>query len=405
MTTTTYAYKVRDKTGRLIEGQLEAEDEQLVVTKLREMGYVPLSISAESRSRLSMNIKLTRDKVGLKDVAVFSRQLATMINSGLSILRALAILGEQTESTALAAVIVQLKNDIERGLSLSQAVARHPDVFPPIYLSMIRAGESGGVLDDVMVRLATTLEKQIELRGKIKSAMSYPIAVAGIVVIIVTAMLLFVVPMFEGMYHDLHGTLPVPTRVLIGVSGVLTKVWWLVGAGIAGGLFLFRRWVATPHGRLAFDRFKLKLPVFGMLMHKTSLARFTRTFASLMRSGVPIMESFDIIGETSGNAVVAEAVADARDRVRVGESVAASLSGHSVFPPMVVQMIAVGEETGAIDEMLEKIADFYDQEVEATVNALTSLIEPLLMVFMGLAVGGMVIALYMPMFQIINLVK
>ena len=405
MSTTTYDYKVRDKSGRLIEGRLEAEDQQLVVAKLREMGYVPLSISASARSRLSMEIKLKREKVGLKDVAVFSRQLATMINSGLTILRALAILGEQTESTALAAIIIQLKTDIERGLSLSQAVARHPDVFPPVYLSMIRAGESGGVLDDVMMRLATTLEKQLELRGKIKSAMSYPIAVAGIVVIIVTAMLLFVVPMFEGMYRDLHGTLPLPTRVLIEASGLLTKVWWLLAILVVAGLFVFRRWVATPSGRLIFDHFKLRLPVFGLLMHKTSLARFTRTFASLTRSGVPIMESFDIVGQTSGNAVVSAAVADARDRIRLGESVASSLSGHDVFPAMVVQMIAVGEETGAMDEMLEKIADFYDREVEATVDSLTSLIEPLLMVFMGLSVGGMVVALYMPMFQIINLVK
>jgi type IV pilus assembly protein PilC len=270
---------------------------------------------------------------------------------------------------------------------------------------MVKSGETGGVLDDVMVRLATTLEKQMELRGKIKSAMTYPIAVAAIVVIICTAMLLFVVPMFEGMYRDLHGTLPLPTRVLIGVSDILTKVWWLVGLLGIGGALLFRRWVATPAGRLTFDRFKLRLPVFGPLIAKTSLARFSRTLASLMRSGVPIIESFDIVGQTSVSAVVEKAVFEARERVRLGESVSGALTGHDVFPPMVVQMIAVGEETGAIDELLEKIADFYDREVESTVSALTSLIEPLLMVFMGLAVGGMVIALYMPMFQVINLVK
>jgi type IV pilus assembly protein PilC len=403
--TTTFSYKVHDRSGHLVEGTLEAQNEQLVVAKLREMGYVPVSVSAMARSRLSMEINLRGSKVGLKDLAVFSRQLATMINSGLSILRALAILADQTESKALAGVIGEMKLDIERGLSLSQAVARHRGVFPPIYLAMVRAGETGGVLDDVMLRLAATMEKQLELRGKIKSAMSYPIAVAGIVVVIVTAMLLFVVPMFEGMYRDLHGTLPVPTRMLIGASGLLTKSWWLLAIVGVGAAVLFRRWLATDAGRLAFDRFKLRLPVFGLLMRKTALARFSRTLASLMRSGVPIMESFEIVGETSGNAVVSHAVADARERVRLGESVSAALSGHDVFPPMVVQMIAVGEETGAIDEMLEKISDFYDREVEATVNALTSLIEPLLMVFMGVAVGGMVIALYMPMFQVINLVK
>jgi type IV pilus assembly protein PilC len=403
--TTTFTYKVHDRTGRLVEGSLEAQNEQLVVTKLREMGYVPVSVSEQSKSRFSTEINLGGTRVGLKDIAVFSRQLATMINSGLSILRALAILAEQTESKPLAKVLGEMKLDIERGLSLSQAVGRHPDVFPPIYLAMVRAGESGGMLDDVMVRLADTLEKQVELRGKIKSAMAYPIAVAGIVVVIVTAMLLFVVPMFEGMYKDLHGTLPIPTRVLIAVSGVLTKVWWLLGLALGGGFVLFKRWVAKPEGRLAFDRFKLRLPVFGELMRKTSLARFSRTLASLMRSGVPIMESLEIVGETSGNAVVSQAMGEARERVRLGESVATSFAGHDVFPPMVVQMIAVGEETGAIDEMLGKIADFYDREVEATVDALTSLIEPLLMVFMGVAVGGMVIALYMPMFQVINLVK
>jgi type IV pilus assembly protein PilC len=339
------------------------------------------------------------------DVAVFSRQLATMLASGLSILRALMILAEQTESKAFAEVIGEVKLDIEHGLSLSQAVAKHPDVFPPIYLAMVRAGETGGVLDTVMLRLANTLEKQLELRGKIKSAMTYPIAVAGIVVLILAAMLLFIVPTFESMYDDLGGTLPLPTRMLINVSGLVTKTWWLLGLLAAGGVVLFRRWAATAEGRLTFDRFKLRLPVFGPLLRKTALARFSRTLASLIHSGVPIMQSFEIVGETAGNAVVAEAVTKARERVRLGESISDSLSGADVMPPMVVQMIAVGEETGAVDDMLDKIADFYDREVEATVNSLTSLIEPLLMVFMGASVGGMVVALYMPMFQIIELVK
>jgi type IV pilus assembly protein PilC len=403
--TTTFVYKVRDKGGRLVQGSLEAQNEQLVVSKLREMGYVPLSIAPKSRSTFSREINLRPSKVGLKDVAVFSRQLATMLASGLSILRALMILAEQTESKALAEVIGEVKLDIEHGLSLSQAVAKHPDVFPPIYLAMVRAGETGGVLDAVMLRLANTLEKQLELRGKIKSAMTYPIAVAGIVVLILAAMLLFIVPTFKSMYDDLGGTLPLPTRMLINASGLVTKTWWLLALLAAGGVVLFRRWVATPEGRLTFDRFKLRLAVFGPLLRKTALARFSRTLASLIRSGVPIMQSFEIVGETAGNAVVAEAVTKARERVRLGESISDSLSGADVMPPMVVQMIAVGEETGAVDDMLDKIADFYDREVEATVNSLTSLIEPLLMVFMGASVGGMVVALYMPMFQIIELVK
>jgi type IV pilus assembly protein PilC len=299
-----------------------------------------------------------------------------------------------------------MKVDIEQGLSFSQAVGRQPKIFPPIYLAMVRSGESGGVLDEVMERLANTLEKQLELRAKIKSAMTYPIVVAGIVVLIVTGMLLFVVPMFEGMYKDLGGQLPLPTRILIGASGLLVKLWWLIGIVIAGVVVLFRRWIATTEGRLRWDRFKLAVPIFGPLMRKTALARFARTLASLVRSGVPIMESLDIVGETAGNAVIAASLADTRERVRLGESVSAALtSDGNVFPPMVVQMIAVGEETGALDHLLEKIADFYDSEVQSTVDSLTSLIEPGLMVFMGISVGGMVIALYLPMFQLINLVK
>lgn len=403
--TASFVYKVRDRSGAIHEGSLEAQNEQLVIAKLREMGYVPVSVTQRRQSRLSADMAIGSKKVDLRDVAVLSRQLATMVNAGLSIIRALAILTEQTESKALAAVVQQVKADIEHGLSLSQAISKHPKVFPPVYLSMVRSGETGGMLDEVLLRLAVTLEKQLELRRRIRSAMTYPIAIGCIIVLIVTAMLAFVVPMFEGMYRDLGGTLPAPTRLLIAVSDILTSYWWAVGATSAAAVVGVRRWGATPAGRYSLDRLMLKLPVFGRLIHKTAIARFTRTLSSLIRSGVPIMESLDIVGDTAGNAVVRTATADAKDRVRVGESLSASLAGHDVFPEMVVQMMAVGEETGALDDMLEKIAEFYDSEVSATVDALTSLIEPLLMVAMGLTVGGMVVALYMPMFQIINLVK
>src|SRR3954454_9958984 len=401
----TYVYKVRDKAGRLVEGSLEAQSEQLVVSRLREMGYVPLSVARKARSPWSMDIAFGQ-KSNLKDLVVFSRQLATMIDSGLSILRALSILSEQTESKSLAKIITEMKVDIEQGLSFSQAVARQPKTFPPLYLAMVRAGEVGGLLDEVMTRLASTLEKQMELRAKVKSAMTYPIVVAAIVVLIVAGMLLFVVPMFEGMYKDLGGQLPLPTRILISASQLLLHIWWLVAIVIVGLVVLFRRWLATADGRLRWDRFKLHVPIFGPLMRKTALARFARTLAALVRSGVPIMESLDIVGDTAGNAVIALALSETRERVRLGESISVALSAaEHVFPPMVIQMISVGEETGAIDELLEKIADFYDGEVQATVDSLTSLIEPALMVFMGISVGGMVIALYLPMFQLINLVQ
>jgi type IV pilus assembly protein PilC len=405
MTATTYAYKVKDRAGRLREGTLEADSEELVVARLRDMGFVPLSISAESRSMLKSEIKLRREKVSPKDVAVFSRQLTTMISAGLPITRALAILVKQTDAPALAEVVNVLKADIERGLSFSQAIAKHPKVFPPVYLAIVRAGESGGVLDAVLERLADSLEKQLELRGKIKSAMTYPITVAVIVVAIVTAMLMFVVPMFEGMYANLGGTLPAPTRLLISASNLLKSTWYLIALAIVGAVVGLRRWSATEPGRLAIDRAKLRVPIFGRLIGKAAIARVTRTLGSLVRSGVAIMEALDIVADAAGNAVVAGAILDARERVALGEPLAASLAAHPVLPPMVVQMMAVGEETGALDDMLDKIATFYEREVDATVSALTSLIEPLLMVLMGITVGGMVVALYLPMFNIINLVK
>ncbi|MEA3183992.1 MAG: type pilus assembly protein PilC, partial [Ilumatobacteraceae bacterium] len=312
---------------------------------------------------------------------------------------------EQTESKPLAGVINTMRSDIERGLSFSQAVSKHPRAFPTVYIAMVRSGEVGGMLDTVLLNLAAMLEKQLELRRRVKSAMSYPIAVGGIIVIIVSAMLIFIVPMFESMYKDLGGTLPLPTRMLIAVSGLITSMWWLIAIISFGTVFGLKRWKATPQGRMTFDRIKLRLPIAGVIVQKTAIARFCQTLAALVRAGVSIMEALDIVADTAGNAVIANAVLQARERVRIGESVSAALVTHHVFPPMVVQMMAVGEETGALDEMLDKIGEFYDAEVSATIDSLTSLIEPLLMVVMGATVGGMVVALYMPMFKIINLVK
>jgi len=343
--------------------------------------------------------------VKLKDVAVFSRQFATMINSGLSLLRALSILAEQTESKVLAAIANEVRLDVEKGSSLSAALAKHPKAFSRLYVAMVRAGEIGGVLDTVLVRLADTIEKQVELRRKVKSAMTYPAVVAFLVFAIVTAMLLFIIPMFQDLYSELGGTLPAPTQLLLNVSAFSRKFWWLIFAVEGGAVFAFRRWINSEDGRKRWDALKLRMPIFGPLVRKTALARFSRTLSALVRSGVPILESLDIVAETAGNHVVAEAVRDTQQAVKGGDPLARRLEEHPVFPPMVVQMMSVGEETGALDEMLDKIADFYDQEVEAAVDALTSLIEPLLIVVMGAAVGSMVIALYMPMFNIIKLIK
>jgi type IV pilus assembly protein PilC len=403
----TFAYKVKDKSGKLVEGSLEAENSQLVVTKLRSMGFTPIEITQQGGVNVHKELKLPglSDRVKLKDVSVFSRQFATMINSGLSLLRSLYILAEQTESKPLAAIVNQVRIDVETGSSLSQALAKHPKAFNRLYVSMVKAGEIGGALDSTLMRLAETIEKQVELRRKVKSAMTYPTVVAALVLIIVSAMLLFVIPMFEDIYKQLGGTLPAPTQFLIKISNFMRTFWWLIFGAEIGFAIWFRRWINSEEGRKKWDAIKLKVPIFGKLVRKTALARFSRTLSALVRSGVPILESLDIVAETAGNWVVASAVRDTQAAVKRGEPLSKRLEEHDVFPAMVVQMMAVGEETGALDEMLDKIADFYDQEVEATVDALTSLIEPILIVIMGVVIGGMIIALYLPMFSVINLIK
>ncbi len=404
----TYAYKVRDRAGKVVEGALDADSEQLLVAKLRSMGYIPIDVKEQKGETLSRDVKipgLSRRKCKLKDVAVFSRQFATMINSGLSLLRALYILAEQTENAQLADIVNQVRIDVEKGASLSAALAKHPRAFSRLYVSMVRAGETGGVLDTVLLRLAETIEKQVELRRKVKSAMTYPAVVAVLVLVIVTAMLLFIIPMFKGLYKELGGKLPMPTQILIDISSFVRSLWYLLFIAEVAAVVGFRKWINSDDGRKRWDAIKLRVPVFGALVRKTALARFSRTLSALVRSGVPILEALDIVSDTAGNHVVSTAVLDAQSAVKQGEPLAARLEQHPVFPPMVVQMMSVGEETGAVDEMLDKIADFYDQEVEATVSALTSLIEPLLIVVMGAAVGGMVISLYLPMFNIIKLIK
>lgn len=403
---TTFAYKVRDRAGKMVAGTIEADTQTAVATRLRQMGYAPLLIEEQRATLAKKELRLPwGGKVKAKDLAVFSRQFATMINSGLTLLRALNILAEQTENQQFARVIGEVGSDVEKGTSLSAALARHPKVFKRLYVAMVRAGEIGGVLDSVLLRVAENLEKEVVLRQKIKSAMTYPTVVFCLVLLIMTAMLMFVVPTFKNLYADLGGTLPLPTRVLIAVSDKARQFWYVVFGLILGGAAGIRRWVQTDRGRGIWDALKLKAPIFGGLVHKAALSRFARTLSVLMRSGVPILQSLDIVRDTVNNTVVSSAVRDVAGSVKEGESIAKPLERHAVFPPMVVQMIAVGEETGALDTMLGKISDFYDQEVESTVEALTSLIEPLLIAVMGIVVGSMVVALYMPMFNIINLIK
>jgi type IV pilus assembly protein PilC len=344
-------------------------------------------------------------KIKLKDLAVMSRQFAVMINSSLSLLRALTILSEQTENKELSRVLDEVSNDVEAGLALSAAMGKHPNAFPPLMVNMIRAGEVGGFLDAVLLQLAENYEAEVKLRAKVKSAMTYPVVVFVIAILAVVGMLLFIVPVFAHMFDDLGGTLPAPTRVLVFLSGAMKII---APVGLVAVVAFFFTWPKIKHKpqvRNVLDPIKLKAPIFGKLTQKIALSRFSRNLGTMMRSGVPILQSLEIVSATTGNVVLERAIKDVEESVRNGESLAKPLEQHSVFPPMVVQMMSVGEDTGALDAMLHKISDFYDQEVEATTEALTSLIEPLMIAVLGGIIGSMIIALYMPIFGVFKLIQ
>ena len=405
--TATFEYKVRDSGGKLKTGKLDAETQAQVASKLKSMGYAPLSIT-QSNAGMNKALKipgLGAKKVGLKDLAVFSRQFATMINSGLSLLRALNILTEQTENKEFARVLGEVRNAIETGNSLSDGMAQHPAVFPPLMVNMCKAGEVGGFLDQVLLQVANNYEAEVKLRGKVKSAMTYPVVVLCIAVVAVIGMLLFIVPTFETLFATLGGTLPLPTQVLVKLSAALKFIIVPLVVGVIAGLAVWKRVKHKRGVRDVVDPLKLRLPVFGDLFRKIALARFARNLGTMMKSGVPILQSLDIVAETTGNVVLERATRAVQESVRTGESLTAPLAEHKVFPPMVVQMMAVGEETGALDTMLAKIAEFYDQEVESTTESLTALMEPLMIAFLGGIVGSMIVALYMPIFKIFELIS
>jgi type IV pilus assembly protein PilC len=405
--TSTYQYSVRDRSGNLQSGKLDADSPAIVATKLKAMGYAPISIN-EANTGMNKELKLPKlgAKVKLKDLAILSRQFATMINSGLSLLRALTILCEQTENKELQRVLLLVRTDVETGSALSQALAKHsPDIFPPLMVNMIKAGEVGGFLDSVLLQVAENFESEVKLRGKVKSAMTYPVVVFIMAILMCSAMLLFIVPRFGKMYKDLGGELPAPTKILITMSTIMK---WSAPFVIIGFIVFLIVWRKVKHDervRNVVDPMKLRTPVFGKLFQKIALSRFARNLGTMMHSGVPILQSLDIVANTTGNIVIARAVRDVQDSVRTGESLAGPLTQHPVFPPMVVQMLSVGEDTGALDAMLAKISAFYDQEVEATTEQLTALIEPIMIAILGGIVGSMIIALYMPIFKIFDLIK
>jgi type IV pilus assembly protein PilC len=406
--TLTYAYTGRNAAGKVVKGRVDASTEAAVAARLKTMGLAPLSIAEASEGTgLSRDISIPGLSKGvkLKDLAIMSRQMSTMIGAGLSLLRTLNILAEQTENKQLALIMRKVRDEVETGVSLSEAMAKHTVEFPPIMINMVRAGETGGFLDGALESVATNFEKEVKLRGTISSAMTYPIIVLVMALISVVAMLLFIVPVFEKMFSTLGGQLPLPTMMLVYLSRAMAWLGPLLAVGIVAFAFWWRANKNTDRVRHFLDPWKLRLPVFGPLATKIAVARFSRNFSNMIGAGVPILQALKIVGETSGNWVIERALANVADSVRKGESIAGPLSQEPVFPPMVTQMIAVGEDAGSLETMLEKIALFYDAEVESTTEALTSLIEPLLIAFLGVVIGGMIIALYMPIFQIASLIK
>jgi type IV pilus assembly protein PilC len=404
--TLTYEYSVRNRAGKIVSGKLEAESQAIVVQRLKTMGYAPISITqADAGMKKEIKIPGFGEKVKLKDLAIMSRQFATMVSSGLSLLRSLSILAEQTENKKLRETLREVRNDVEAGNALSSALAKHETVFPPLFVHMTRAGEIGGFLDTVMLQIASNYEAEVKLRGKVKAAMTYPVVVFIMAMLAVTGMLLFIVPVFAGLFKTLGGTLPAPTRILVAMSTILKYGAPFIFVGLIVGFFVWNKIKRKESVRNVVDPIKLKIPVFGMLFQKIAIARFTRNLGTMMQSGVPILQSLNIVAETTGNMVLTHAVNDIQDSVRNGESLTSPLAEHAVFPPMVVQMMAVGEETGALDTMLHKISQFYDEDVEATTEQLTALIEPIMIAILGGIIGSMIIALYMPIFKIFDLIK
>lgn len=389
----TFSYKGRNRAGVVVSGKMEANDQPAAVTALRAQGILPTTIRQEMKA-INLSIKFGSG-IKTKDLAVFTRQFATMINAGLPMVQCLEILGQQTENKALMDIINEVRLAVEGGSTLANALRKHPKLFGDLFIHMVEAGETGGVLDVILNRLAGYIEKDESLRKKVKGAMAYPTVVSTFAIMIASGIILFVIPAFEDMFASFV-KLPGPTQFLLNLSKWARKyilfVLFFVGASIAGFIW-YRR---TPKGQVTIDGLMLKLPIVGLLLRKVAVSKFTRTLGTLISSGVPILDALVITAKTAGNKVIQGAVMKTRSGIQEGQTIAVPLKATDVFPPMVTQMIAVGEETGALDEMLNKIADFYDEEVDTAVDALTSMIEPLLMIFIGVMVGGIIIALFLP---------
>jgi len=395
-----YRYTAKDKSSHTVVGILEGNSEREVVDILHKKELVVVSIEQAKRKILK-----TQDrKIKLDDLVIFSRQLATMIDSGVPLVQSLGILAEQIDNKSLRDVVINVRQDIEAGMSFYDALAKHPSVFSELFINMSKAGEASGTLNEVLDRLATYLEKATALNRKIRSALIYPAILVSMAILITAGLLLKVVPVFKEIFSAFGGELPLPTRILIETSNLLSRYFLITVALLFALGFLFKRYISTTQGRYNFDAQKLRTPVIGKLFHKVAIAKFSRTFSTLVRSGVTILNALDIVGKTSGNKVVEEAVLGCRGAVRDGELISRHLSKSKIFPPMVCRMIGVGEQTGQLEKMLSKIADFYDEQVDAAVNGLTSMIEPIVIAFLGIVIGAIVISLFLPIFKITQLI-
>lgn len=394
-----FTYTARTAAGELRTATVEAATAQDVVAQLRRQRMTVVKVDENAKP------KKVRGSIRMRDIVIFTRQFSTMINAGLPLVQALDILAKQTENKVLSAVTRDIVFDVESGHTVADALAKHPRAFSELYVNMVAAGEAGGILDTILMRLATFMEKNDALVRKVKGAMIYPGVIMSVAVIAIAVLLIFVIPVFQGMFAGVGMALPVPTRIVIAASDFLRGYWYAVAAGIGALVWLVRRYYATAGGKLVIDRTLLRLPVLGDVLRKSAVSRFTRTLGTLISSGVSILDGLEITAKTAGNRVIQDAIMQSRASIAGGDTIASPLQKSAVFPPMVISMIAVGEQTGGLDEMLSKIADFYDEEVDAAVSGLLSLLEPIMIVFLGVVVGGMVVAMYLPIFDMINAVQ
>ncbi len=398
-----YVWKGRTGTGEVRAGEVEAESREEALARLRRQRIITTQVRPKARN-ISLNFIRRKRGIKKRDLAIFTRQFSTMIDAGLPLVQCLDILSKQTEDPNFRVIIADVMHDVEAGTTLAEALGKRPQAFDMLFVNMVEAGEAGGILDKILQRLATYIEKAEALRRKVKSAMTYPTVVMCVAAGAMTFMLLCIIPVFAKVFADFGGKLPLPTQIVVDMSELLKKTWWIIAGVVVFGVTAIKRYYKTEKGRHHIDRLLLRMPALGDLLRKASIARFTRTLGTMISSGVPILAGLDITAKTSGNAIIEDAIQATKASIREGETIAAPLRASAVFPPMVVQMISVGEETGALDKMLEKIANFYDEEVNTAVDTLTSIIEPVMIVFMGVGVGGMVVSMYLPMFKLINVV-